>query len=49
LIAKANEQFADSPTPHELIVAIDDEVLFKVKTGRWRGAVWDERDVMDPR
>jgi hypothetical protein len=45
LVAKANGQFADPGTPHERIAAIDDEVLFKVKIGRWRGAVWDERDV----
>ncbi len=40
LLAKADEQFADEDTPHERIRAIDDEVLFKVKTGRWRGAAW---------
>jgi hypothetical protein len=39
LLAKADEQFADSATPHERIRAIDDVVLFKVKVGRWRGAV----------
>ncbi|MFZ0187082.1 MAG: hypothetical protein WAL72_09070 [Streptosporangiaceae bacterium] len=31
---------ADDQTPHERIAAIDDEVLFKVKVQRWRGAVW---------
>jgi hypothetical protein len=40
LLAKANERFADDRTPHERIAAIDDEVLFKVKAQRWRGAVW---------
>jgi hypothetical protein len=45
LVTKANEQFADPNTPPERIVAIDDEVLFKVKIGRWRGAVWDEHDL----
>jgi hypothetical protein len=40
LLAKATECFADDQTPHERIAAIDDEVLFKVKAQRWRGAVW---------
>jgi hypothetical protein len=40
LLAKATERFADDQTPHERIAAIDDEVLFKVKAQRWRGAVW---------
>nr|WP_134010939.1 hypothetical protein [Streptomyces sp. 846.5] len=40
LIAKAQEQFADPCTPHERIAAVDDQVLFKVKVGRWCGAVW---------
>jgi hypothetical protein len=44
LLAKANEQFADENTPHERIRAIDDEVLFKVKAGRWRGAAWQAQD-----
>jgi hypothetical protein len=42
LLAKAQEQFADPRTPHERIAAVDDQVLFKVKVGRWRGAVWPE-------
>jgi hypothetical protein len=42
LLAKADEQFADDGTPHERIRAIDDKVLFKLKTGRWRGAAWLE-------
>lgn len=40
LLSKASEQFADPDTPHERIRAIDDQVLFKVKVGRWRGAVF---------
>ena len=40
LLAKAAEQFADDQTPHERIASIDDQVLFKVKVQRWRGAVW---------
>lgn len=39
LLAKADEQFARSDARHERIRAIDDVVLFKVKVGRWRGAV----------
>ena len=42
LIKKAAEQFARRETPHERITSIDDVVLFKVKTGRWRGAVYCE-------
>jgi hypothetical protein len=42
LLSKTNEQFADPATPHERIVAIDDEVFFKVKIQRWRGAVWTD-------
>lgn len=34
LLRKAAEQFAAEDTPHERIRAIDDIVLFKVKTGR---------------
>jgi hypothetical protein len=40
LLARATERFADDQTPHERMAAIDDEVLFKVKAQRWRGAVW---------
>ncbi|MGA5757781.1 hypothetical protein [Nonomuraea bangladeshensis] len=39
LLQKANEQFAAPDIPHERIRAIEDVVLFKVKSGRWRGAV----------
>lgn len=42
LIKKAGEQFARRDIPHERITSIDDVVLFKVKTGRWRGAVYCE-------
>jgi hypothetical protein len=45
LIRKAAERFADPDTPHERIRAIDDQVLFKVKVQRWRGAVWVEADL----
>jgi hypothetical protein len=40
LLDKATERFADDRTPQERIAAIDDQVLFKVKVQRWRGAVW---------
>jgi hypothetical protein len=40
LIKKAAERFADRGTTHERITSIDDMVLLKVKTGRWRGAVY---------
>lgn len=44
LLRKAAEQFAAEDTPHERIRSIDDVVLFKVKTGRWRGAVYSDDD-----
>ncbi|WP_239381371.1 MULTISPECIES: hypothetical protein [unclassified Frankia] len=40
LLAKIGDRFADDETPRERIAAIDDQVLFKVKVQRWRGAVW---------
>jgi hypothetical protein len=40
LLEKATERFADDQTPQERISSIDDQVLFKVKVQRWRGAVW---------
>jgi hypothetical protein len=40
LLVKAIEQFAGDATPHERIAAVDDQVLFKVKVQRWRGAIW---------
>lgn len=45
LLAKAAERFADDRTPKERIAAIDDQVLFKVKVQRWRGAVWVDAGV----
>ncbi|MGB7588377.1 MAG: hypothetical protein WBM00_06675 [Solirubrobacterales bacterium] len=42
LLAKANQQFCDPAIPHQRIAAIDDNVLFKVKIQRWRGAVWGD-------
>jgi hypothetical protein len=45
LLAKATERFADGQTPQERIAAIDDQVLFKVKVQRWRGAVWVDADL----
>lgn len=42
ILRKAAEQFAARDIPHERIVSIDDVVLFKVKTGRWRGAAFAE-------
>lgn len=45
LLKKANERFADDPAQHERISAIDDQVLFKVKVQRWRGAVWVDTDL----
>jgi hypothetical protein len=49
LLAKTHEQFADPATPHERIAAIDDEVFFKVKVQRWRGAVWTDHPSADVR
>lgn len=40
VLRKAAGQFAVPGTPHERIASIDDVVLLKVKTGRWRGAVF---------
>ena len=45
LLARATERFADDQTPHQRIAAIDDEVLFKVKAQRWRGAIWVEAGI----
>jgi hypothetical protein len=41
LIRKANDQFAVPAGPRERIRSVDDEILFKVKVQRWRGAVVD--------
>jgi hypothetical protein len=45
LLVKATERFADEGTPQERISAIDDQVLFKVKVQRWRGAVWADAGI----
>lgn len=45
LLDKASQQFADEKIQHERIRAITDEVLFKVKIQRWRGATWLEADL----
>lgn len=39
LLIKATEQFASEHVKHERIRAIDDQIFFKVKIQRWRGAV----------
>lgn len=39
LLRKASAQFADAGL-RERILAVDDNILFKVKIQRWRGAVW---------
>jgi len=51
LLAKASEQFADpdSDLGHERVRSIEDEVLFKVKVQRWRGAVWPDAPGAEPR
>ena len=40
LLAKASERFAEDGSPQERIASVDDQLLFKVKVQRWRGAVW---------
>lgn len=40
LLAKAAGRFTGGQTPQERITSIDDQVLFKVKAQRRRGAVW---------
>lgn len=45
LLAKARDQFTQENTGHERIRAIDDEVVFKVKIQRWRGAVWSDEHI----
>ena len=39
MLTRAREQFAVDDAAHERIRAIDDEVVWKVKIQRWRGAV----------
>jgi hypothetical protein len=48
LLAKTSEQFADLTTSRTRIAAIDDNILFKVKVGRYRGAVWVGSDPQLP-
>lgn len=45
LLVKARELFGDDEAGHERIRAIDDEILFKVKVQRWRGAAWSDKDL----
>jgi hypothetical protein len=45
LLAKAAERFAGDQASQERIAAIDDQVLFKVKVQRWRGAVWFDGEI----
>jgi hypothetical protein len=45
LLDKANEHFANGSGSRERIRAVDDQVLYKVKVQRWRGAVWIEPDL----
>ena len=44
LLAKTSQRFADDDTPRERIASVDDQVLFKVKVQRWRGAAWTADD-----
>jgi hypothetical protein len=45
LLTKARDQFAVDDATHERIRAIDDEVVWKVKIQRWRGAVWTDEHI----
>ena len=45
MAAKASERFADEDGKHERIWSVDDQVVFKVKGQRWRGAVWLDADL----
>lgn len=45
IVAKTAELFTDTEAKHERIRAIDDQVMFKVKVQRWRGAVWIDADL----
>jgi hypothetical protein len=44
MVRKATEQFAVTDAARERIRAIDDNILFKVKAQRWRGAVWQDAE-----
>ena len=48
LVSKAVQQFGDAGSARERIRAIDDQVLFKIKIQRWRGAVWVDEDDENP-
>ncbi|CAG7642464.1 hypothetical protein SBRY_30655 [Actinacidiphila bryophytorum] len=48
LLVKARELFGDDEAGRERIRAIDDEILFKVKVQRWRGAVWTDKTWICP-
>ena len=48
LLVNARQRFADDGTPRERIASVDDQVLFKVKAQRWRGAVWLADDAIPP-
>lgn len=45
VLAKARAQFAVQEVAHERIRAIDDQVVWKVKIQRWRGAIWDDEAI----
>lgn len=45
ILTKTTEQFAVDHYGHERIRAIDDQILFKVKVRRWRGATWINSDI----
>jgi hypothetical protein len=49
LLNKARARFTDTATPHERIRSIDCVVLFKVKAGRWRGAVFEDAPAAEVR
>lgn len=44
LLDKVREQYADVGNQHERILAVKDPVLWKAKVGRWRGAVWIDKN-----
>jgi hypothetical protein len=45
ILTKVVEQFANAETRHERVRSVDDQVFFKAKVQRWRGAVWVEPDL----
>ncbi|WP_199039626.1 hypothetical protein [Glycomyces salinus] len=48
LVAKTVRLFGDPNSARERIRAIDDQILFKVKVQRWRGAVWVDASSQTP-